>query len=218
MAFLTRNVSPISLLTSPIMVGTDHSSLKMETNLIHDNGLSISLMSKEIADAIGLHGETKSLGLATIGDEDVIKQAFKAQINVHDADGKEMGKAWIHVVAGFVDRKAVDWSTQAAKFPHLASINFPAPFIKGKCHVLIGNDNHHLSVANAPTINASDNPQAYPYAYRTPLGWCAAGPTMPPAKDDPVMSLLVKTATQEYQTRYRDGIQKSKSEAVDRKK
>jgi hypothetical protein len=70
----------------------------METNLIHDNGSSISLMSKDIADAIGLHRQTKLLGLSTIGDEDVIKQAFKAQINVHDADGKEVGKFWVHVL------------------------------------------------------------------------------------------------------------------------
>jgi hypothetical protein len=91
-AFLTRNVLPISLLTSPIMVGTDNSSLKMETNLIHDNGSLISLMSKDIADAIGLHGQTKPLGLSTIEDKDVIKQAFKSQINVHDTDGKEVGK------------------------------------------------------------------------------------------------------------------------------
>jgi hypothetical protein len=49
---MIKNVSPISLLTSPVLVATDNSALKKETNLIHDNGASVSLMSKEIADAI----------------------------------------------------------------------------------------------------------------------------------------------------------------------
>jgi hypothetical protein len=64
---MIKNVSPISLLTLPVMVATDNLALKKETNLIHDNGALVSLMSKEIADAIGLHGETKPLGLNTIG-------------------------------------------------------------------------------------------------------------------------------------------------------
>jgi hypothetical protein len=51
-ALMIKNVSPISLLTSPVLVATDNSALKKETNLIHDNGASVSLMSKEIADAI----------------------------------------------------------------------------------------------------------------------------------------------------------------------
>jgi hypothetical protein len=70
-ALLTRNVSPVSLLTSPVMVATDNSMLKKETNIIHDNGATISLMDKEIADAIGLRGETRPLGLSTIGDPNV---------------------------------------------------------------------------------------------------------------------------------------------------
>jgi hypothetical protein len=53
----TTAVSSISLLTSHVMVATDNSYLKKETNLIHDNGAMLSLMSKEIADAIGLTGK-----------------------------------------------------------------------------------------------------------------------------------------------------------------
>jgi hypothetical protein len=111
------------------MVGTDNSMLEKETNVIHDNGAKISLMDKEVADSIGLRGERRPLGLATIGDPNVVQQAFKASINVHDSEGNEVGKAWVHVVSNFVDQKAVDWSSQAAKFPHLTSLNFPKPFI-----------------------------------------------------------------------------------------
>jgi hypothetical protein len=66
-SLLTKMVSPISLLTSPVMVATDNSYLKKETNFIQDNGATLSLMSKEIADAIGLTGETRPLGMLTIG-------------------------------------------------------------------------------------------------------------------------------------------------------
>jgi hypothetical protein len=74
------------------MVATDNSMLNKETNVIHDNGATISLMDKGIADAIGLRGETRPLGLSTIGDPNVVQQAFKAQINLHDSEGKEIGK------------------------------------------------------------------------------------------------------------------------------
>jgi hypothetical protein len=110
---MIKNVLPISLLTSPNMVATDNSALKKETNLIHDNGASVSLMSKEIADAIGLHGETKPLGLNPIKASQV-QQAFKAQINIHDAEGMEIGKAWVNVISEFVELKAVDWSVPSS--------------------------------------------------------------------------------------------------------
>jgi hypothetical protein len=79
-------------------------------------------MSKEIADAIGIHGKARPLGLSTIGDSNLVQQAFKTEIDLHDKDGTHMGKAWVHVISGFVDLKAVDWSLQAAKFSRLASL------------------------------------------------------------------------------------------------
>jgi hypothetical protein len=133
-SLLTKTVLPISLLTSPVMVATDNSYLKKETNLIHDNGATLMaqcLMSKEIVDAIGLTGETRPLGMSTIGTRNLVQQAFKATVNLHDLEGKMIGKIRVNVVPDFLDVRAVDWSTQAAKFPHLASINFPKPFIEG---------------------------------------------------------------------------------------
>jgi hypothetical protein len=115
---------------------------------------------------------------------------FRASINLHDSDGKEIGKAWVHVIENFVNLRAVDWSTQAGKFPPLSSINFPKPFLGGKCHKLLGNNNHHLSTQMQPNFIAEENPQAYPYAYLTPLGWCAAGQTVPPVNNDPVLNIL----------------------------
>jgi hypothetical protein len=107
-SLLTKNVSPISLLTSPVMVATDNSFLKKETNVKHDNGASISLMDKSIADIIGLKGETRMLGLSTVGDGNVMKQAFRTSIKIHDAEGHEIGKAWEHEIKKFVDLTAVD--------------------------------------------------------------------------------------------------------------
>jgi hypothetical protein len=126
-SLLTKTVLPLLLLTSPVMVATDISYLKKETNPIHDNVTTLSLMSKEIADAIGLTGETRPLGMSTIGTPNLVHQAFKATVNLHDYEGKEIGKVWDHVVSDFVDVRAVDWATQAAKFLHLASINFCKP-------------------------------------------------------------------------------------------
>lgn len=80
------------------MVATDNLSWKKETNVIHDNGATLSLMSKEIADSIELHGETRPLGLSTVGNPNMIQQeAFKAEINLHEVDGNEISRAWVHL-------------------------------------------------------------------------------------------------------------------------
>jgi hypothetical protein len=168
-SLLTKTLSPILLLTSPVMVATESSYLKKETNLIHNNSATLSVMSKEIADTIGLTGKTRLLGMSTIGTPNLVQQAFKATVNLQDSEGNIIGKVRVNVVPDFVDIRAVDWSTQAAKFPHLASINFPKPFIKGKCHILLGNDNRHMSAPTMNIIKAMEEPQSYPYAVLTPL-------------------------------------------------
>jgi hypothetical protein len=206
-SLLTKTVSPKWHLTSPVMVATDNSYLKKETNLIHDNGATLSLMSKEFANAIGLTGETRPLGMSPIGTPNLVQQAFKATVNLHDSEGKMIGKVRVNVVPDFMDVRAVDWSTQAAKFPHLGSINFPKPFMEGKCHILLGNDNHHMSAPLMNIIKAMEEPQAYPYAALTLLGWCAAGPMLP------VLNLMVKTAVNKCREDLRSKISKAQTQA-----
>jgi hypothetical protein len=46
-ALLTKTVSPVALFTTPIIVSNNNSSLKFETNAIHDYGATVSLCSKE---------------------------------------------------------------------------------------------------------------------------------------------------------------------------
>jgi hypothetical protein len=187
------------LLLSPL----SPSALKFETNIIHDNGASLSLCSKALADAIGLTGEGRPLGLSVFGNPNLVQQAFKATILVANAEGTNVGKAIVHVVPEFVDLKAIDWSKQAKDFSHLRTINFPTPFRNRECHILLGNDNHHLCQAKKGNITADNNPQAYPYATLTPLGWCAAGPTLPPAAGDHLFNILVKNASTEQKNKYK---------------
>jgi hypothetical protein len=108
-SLLTKTILPISLLTSPVMVATDSSYLKKETNLIHDNGAALSLKSKEIADIIGLTGETRPLYMSTIGTLNLVQQSFKATVNLHDSGGNMIGKVRVNVEPDFVDVQAVDW-------------------------------------------------------------------------------------------------------------
>jgi hypothetical protein len=163
-ALLTKTVSPIALLTTPVLISTDTSPLMFETNAIHDNGASVSLCSKEVTDAISLKGENRPLGLSVVGNPNLVQEAFKAMIAIADAHGNHLGNAVVHVVPEFVNLKAVDWTTQSKNFPHLRSINFPTPFKGGQCDLLLGNDNHHLMQQKQPTITAEVNSQASPYA------------------------------------------------------
>jgi hypothetical protein len=169
-------------------------------------------MSKEIVDAIGLTGKTRPLGMSTIGSPNLVQQVFKATVNLHDLEGKMIGKVRINVVPDFEDIRAVDWSTQATKFLHLVSINFLKPFIEDKGHILLGNDNHHMSPPTMNIIKAMEEPQAYPYSALTPLGWCAAGPTLPPVRNDPVLNLMVKTAVNKCREDIRSKISKAQTQ------
>jgi hypothetical protein len=57
----------VAFLTTPIIVSNNNSPLKFETNTIHDYGATVSLCSKELADAIRLVGEERPLGLSVFG-------------------------------------------------------------------------------------------------------------------------------------------------------
>jgi hypothetical protein len=116
---LTRTKSPISLLTTPVVLSSSTSALQFETNAIHDNGATISLFSQEVADAIGLDGESQPLGLAVFGNPNQVQQAFKTTVAIADAEGNHIGNAVVHVVDEFVKVRAVDWSINTKDFPHL---------------------------------------------------------------------------------------------------
>lgn len=182
------------LLTTPVIVSTENSPLKFETNAIQDNRATLSLCSKELADAIALQGEERPLGLAVLGNQNLVQQAFKATIAVSDAQGVYVGNAVVQVVSEFVNLNAVDWSQQVKDFPHLRALNFPTPFCQGQSHLLFGNDNHHLTQAKQKSITTDVNPQAYPYAELTPLGWCAAGTTLLPIPGDTLFNMQVRAA------------------------
>jgi hypothetical protein len=201
-AFLLRAKSPISLLTPPVILSSLTSVLQFDTNAIHGNGSTISLFSREIADNIGLQGESIPLGLAAFGNPNQVQQAFKTTIAIADADATHVGNAVVYIVDEFVQVQAVDWSSHSKDFAHLRSLNFPKPFREGRCHILLGKDNHHLTKSTQNDILAPTNPQSYPYALLTALGWCAAGPTLPPIIGDHLFNILAKSAALQQSSEY----------------
>jgi hypothetical protein len=171
-AFLTRAKLPISLLPTPVILLSSTSALQFDTNAIHDNGSTISLCSREVADTIGLQGYSRPL---VFGNPTQVQQAFKTTIAIADANGTNIVNAVVYIVDKFVQVRAVDWSSHSKDFAHLRSLNFPKPFREGRCHILLGSNNHHLTKSTQKDILAPTNPQSYPYALLTALGWCAAG-------------------------------------------
>jgi hypothetical protein len=154
-ALLRKTVLPVALLTTPIIVSNNNSPLKFETNAIHDYGATVSLCSKELADAIALVGEERPLGLSVFGNPNQVQQSFKATVKIVDAQGVHVGNAVVNFE--FVNMKAVDWSKLAKDFPHLRALNFPTPFRQGECHMLLGNDSHHLLHAKDKIIMAPEH-------------------------------------------------------------
>jgi hypothetical protein len=131
-----------------------------------------------------------------------VQQAFKTTIAIADADGTHVGNAVVYIVDKFVQVQDVDWSSHSKYFAHLRLLNFPKPFREGSCHILLGNDNHHLTKSTQNDISTPTNPQSYPYASLTALGWCAAGPTLPPIIGDRLFNILAKSAALQQLAEY----------------
>jgi hypothetical protein len=70
-----------------------------------------------------------------------------------------------------------------------------------------------MSVPTMNIIKALEEPQAYPYAALTPLGWCGAGPRLPPVRNDPVLNLMVKTVVNKCREDLRSKISKAQTQA-----
>jgi hypothetical protein len=70
-AMLTRTKSPISLLTTPVVL-----SLSTVATIL--------LCIQEVADTIGLDGESRPLGLAVFGNPNQVQQAFKTTVAIAD--------------------------------------------------------------------------------------------------------------------------------------
>jgi hypothetical protein len=83
-------------------------------------------------------------------------------------------------------------SSKVSAFGHQSI--FANPFVGGKCHIILGNDNHHMCAPMMNIIKAMEEPLSYPYTALTSLGWCAAGTTLPPVRNDPVLNLMGKKA------------------------
>jgi hypothetical protein len=120
---LTRTKSLISLLTTPVVLSLSTSALQFETNAIHDNGATILLCSQEVADTIGLDGESRPLGLAVFGNPNQVQQAFKTTVAIADAGGNHIGNAVVHVVDEFVKVRAVQPSGRYGQLEAVSTAN-----------------------------------------------------------------------------------------------
>jgi hypothetical protein len=133
------------------------------------------------------------LGLTVFGNPNQVQQAFKTTVAIVDTDGTLVGNAVVYIVDKFVQVRA---------FAHLRSLKFPKPIREGRCHILLGNYNHHLTKSTQNDISAPTNPQSYPYALLTAQGWCATGPTLPPIIGDHLFNILAKSAALQQSAEY----------------
>jgi hypothetical protein len=59
---------------------------------------------------IDRRNKASAVGMSTIGTPNLVQQAFKATVNLHDSEVKEMGKVRLNVVPDFVDVRSVEQS------------------------------------------------------------------------------------------------------------
>jgi hypothetical protein len=115
-------------------------------------------------------------------------------------------------IVNFTGRSRIESLTKQS-FRIWSQSIFPNLSLGVKFHILVGNDNGHMSAPTMNIIKAMEEPQSYPYAALTPLGWCVAGPTLPPVRNDPVLNLMVKTVVNKCREDFRSKISKAQTQA-----
>jgi hypothetical protein len=171
-----------SLFTTPIGVALQGKETFFQTNAIIDNGASMTLMSQELANNLGVTGAHTSLSLTTIGEE-YTTTAIQTKVAVRNTQTDEpMGDIEVRIIPEFPRIKAVDWSLIWNDFPHLKDVRPPCPAADGVCHLIIGNNNVHLTGSVGSDTMVLGNADL-PIAKTTPLGVSIGGRTSPKSTD-----------------------------------
>jgi hypothetical protein len=188
-----------SMYTTPIGVALKERGKYYTTNAIIDSGASTTLMSQQLAKELGVTGVNVPLQLTAINGE-CCTIAVQAKVAIRNAQTNEtMGLIDVKIVPSFPEITAVDWTDIKNNFSHLKDITPPKPVNNGECHLLLGNNNGHLTGSldsDIMVLGMAD----LPIAKSTKLGITIGGRTTP-RPSDTILCTTHNAAVQEESER-----------------
>ncbi|XP_055588978.1 uncharacterized protein LOC129741278 [Uranotaenia lowii] len=156
----------------PVTLFSNGRSLKVYA--FFDDGSSITLLEENVANQLGLEGESARLCLtwtAEVSREEVASKRVNFEV-AGEGRSRKYSLSNVRTVKNLaLPRQSLCYQQLAARYPHLSGLPV-SDYNDVTPQILIGNDNAHLAVALR--IRESD---AYsPLATKTRLGWSIHGP------------------------------------------
>ena len=147
----------------------------VSTYRLLDTGAVNSLITSKLAERLQLQGTTERVSITTVTHNSRDCGLSKVKFVVHPVNGDVPCFPVSH--ASVVDSsRYYPNQLDLLEWPHLEGLELPNPsFDMSEASVLIGQDvpQAHMVL----NYRWGDDPQAEPYAMKTPFGWCVAVPS-----------------------------------------
>ncbi|XP_061398464.1 uncharacterized protein LOC133334184 [Musca vetustissima] len=167
----TKNKKKLLFRVLPVTLHGDNCSL--EIYALFDDGSSITMLDRDIADKIGVRGKNTSLNVQWFGGRSAREPVTSFNIKVSGA-----GKSGCHLLKNVYAVSNLNLPMQSLSEDEILSAfkNCKKPPVKPYCNVvpklLIGLDHASLGLPSSCRINNT----AGPFAFNTELGWVVFGP------------------------------------------
>ncbi|XP_062535635.1 uncharacterized protein LOC134204849 [Armigeres subalbatus] len=139
-----------------------------------DEGASVTLIDKKLADHLGAVGEPERLTIHWTGDVSRVEESQRIRLCVSNTNSGTNAKMLLHTVHTVeklkLPHQKLDYKELAAQYKHLRGLHIES--YNGQPQLLIGANNIHTFV---PT-DARAGELLEPIAVRTNLGWTIYGP------------------------------------------
>ncbi len=180
--FMSRSVTysgdkRVSLRTIAVWIENCTTGRGTMINALLDDGCnSPALISKSVAQALGLAGPTATVKTQGVGG--VLAEYNTTIVRLKISNPSDMISRTI--LAQVLENPAgsyqpVNWATHKNNYPHIKDLPIPAPAPVDGVDLLLGNQTAYLLASMQEVVGKSHEP----IARRTPLGWTVVGPTRP---------------------------------------
>ena len=162
-----------SIRTIPVRITNKDSGKSRTINALLDEGATVSLISTDIYNHLGLKGRPIQFYLNTAGGQRTEHNSIIANAFISNPDGSYKRSVSLQTIDTPVGNYTpIDWSIEAKQWKHLENITFPPPV---KCpntiEMIIGIDNAFHIRSLVEVAGGEDEP----VARKTPLGWTVGG-------------------------------------------
>jgi hypothetical protein len=142
-----------------------------------DSGSSVTLMTKKLAAKLGVKGKPETISINTVLVQGQDQEVCVCECTLQPVGASEpsIPVARAHIESLHIDGRYHPNQLDLSEWEHLRELDLSTDVEEDAVSILIGED---VPAAHAVLeSHYGDQPNSQPYAVRTPIAWCVAGPT-----------------------------------------